>query len=69
MKIVTIEQKEIDSFEDIEVRDNLEVYLDRGEKCELKIEADDNLHDIIKIDVTAKTLRIHTSKRLTTTKN
>ena len=69
MKIVTIEQKEIDSFEDIEVRDNLEVYLDRGEKCELKIEADDNLHDIIKIDVTAKTLRIHSSKRLTTTKN
>ena len=69
MKIVTIEQNEIDSFEDIEVRDNLEVYLDRGEKCELKIEADDNLHDIIKIDVTAKTLQIHTSKRLTTTKN
>ena len=64
-KIVTIEQKEIGSFEEIEISDNLEVYLDRGEKCELKIEADDNLHDIIKIDLTAKTLRINTLKTAT----
>jgi hypothetical protein len=64
-KIVTIEQKEINNFEAIEISDNLEVYLDRGEKCELKIEADDNLHDIISIDLTAKTLRINTSKTAT----
>lgn len=64
-KIVTIEQKEIGSFDAIEISDNLEVYLDRGEKCELKIEADDNLHDIIKIDLTAKTLRINTMKTAT----
>lgn len=64
-KIVTIEQKEIGNFEAIEISDNLEVYLDRGEKCELKIEADDNLHDIITIDLTAKTLRINTSKTAT----
>ena len=64
-KIVTIEQKEIGNFEAIEISDNLEVYLDRGEKCELKIEADDNLHDIISIDLTAKTLRINTSKTAT----
>nr|MBP7470548.1 DUF2807 domain-containing protein [Flavobacterium sp.] len=50
-KTVTIEQKEIGSFNSLEVSDNIEVYLDRGEKCELKIEADDNLHDIIKIDL------------------
>ena len=67
--MVTIEQNEIDSFENSEVRDNLEVYLDRGEKCELKIEADDNLHDIIKIDVTAKTYEYILQKRLTTTIN
>jgi hypothetical protein len=67
-KIVTIEQKEIGNFEAIEISDNLEVYLDRGEKCELKIEADDNLHDIITIDLTAKTLRINTSKTATTYK-
>ena len=62
-KIVTIEQKEIGNFETIEISDNLEVYLDRGEKCELKIEADDNLQDIITIDLSAKTLRINTSKK------
>ena len=61
-KTVTIEQKEIGDFNALEVSDNIEVYLDRGEKCELKIEADDNLHDIIKIDLTANTLRINTTK-------
>jgi len=61
-KTVTIEQKEIGDFDSLEVGDNIEVYLDRGEKSELKIEADDNLHSIINIDLNAKTLRINTSK-------
>jgi hypothetical protein len=61
-KIVTIEQKEIGNFEALEVSDNLEVYLDKGEKSELKIEADDNLHNIIDVDLSSKTLRINTSK-------
>jgi hypothetical protein len=64
-KIVTIEQKDIGDFDAIEVNDNVEVYLDRGEKCELKIEADDNLHDIITYDLSAKTLRINTTKAAT----
>ena len=62
-KIVTIEQKEIGGFDSLEVGDNIEVYLDRGEKSELKIEADDNLHDIINIDLSSNTLRINTSKK------
>lgn len=61
-KIVTIEQREIGNFEAIEISDNLEVYLDKGEKCNLKIEADDNLHDIVRVDLTANTLRIYSSK-------
>jgi hypothetical protein len=64
-KTVTVEQKEIGHFNSLEVSDNIEVYLDRGEKCELKIEADDNLHDIIIIDLTAHTLRVNTSKTAT----
>jgi hypothetical protein len=64
-KTVTIEQKEIGDFNALEVNDNIEVYLDRGEKCELKIEADDNLHHIITLDLSAKTLRINTSKTAT----
>jgi hypothetical protein len=64
-KIVTIENKEIGDFESLEVGDNIEVYLDRGEKSELKIEADDNLQSIIKIDLSSKTLRLNTTKSAT----
>lgn len=64
-KIVTIEQREIGNFESIEISDNLEVYLVKGEKCELKIEADDNLHDIVSVNLAANTLRIYSSKTAT----
>ena len=33
-KIVTIEQKEIGNFETIEISDNIEVYLEKGEKSD-----------------------------------
>jgi hypothetical protein len=64
-KIVTIENKEIGDFDSLEVSDNIEVYLDRGEKSELKIEADDNLQSIIKIDLSSNTLRLNTTKSAT----
>lgn len=61
-KIVTLEPKEISSFNQIEIEDNLEVFLERGEKNEIKIEADDNLHEIIKFDLRDNILRLYTSK-------
>ena len=61
-KIVTLEPKEISSFNEIEIEDNLEVFLERGEKNEIKIEADDNLHEIIEFDLRDNILRIYTSK-------
>ncbi|MEN2402885.1 DUF2807 domain-containing protein [Flavobacterium sp. MC2016-06] len=64
-KVVTTSVKEVGSFDAIEVDDNLEVYLERGEKNEIKIEADDNLHDIIGMDLRDKTLRLYTSKEST----
>ena len=64
-KIVTTSIKEVGSFDAIEVDDNLEVYLEQGEKNEIKIEADDNLHDIIGIDLREKTLRLYTNKEST----
>ncbi|MCD0472065.1 GIN domain-containing protein [Flavobacterium sp. JAS] len=64
-KIVTTSVKEVGEFDGIEVDDNLEVYLERGEKNEIKIEADDNLHDIIGMDSREKVLRIYTSKEST----
>ncbi len=61
-KTILIENKEIGNFESIEISDNIEVHLDKGEKCKLKIEADENLHNFINIDLTDKILRISTSK-------
>lgn len=64
-KIVTTSVKEVGSFDGLEVDDNLEVYLERGEKNEIKIEADDNLHEIIAMDLRDRTLRLYTSKEST----
>lgn len=64
-KVVTTSIKEVGSFDAIEVDDNLEVYLEQGEKNEIKIEADDNLHDIIGMDLREKTLRLYTNKEST----
>lgn len=64
-KIVTTSLKEVGDFDAIEAEDNLEIYLERGEKNEIKIEADDNLHDIVGLDLREKVLRLYTSKEST----
>ena len=61
-KKVTTEKREIVPFTTLEIEDNFEVFLEMGEKPELKIEADDNLHDIINVDIRDQTLRIYTRK-------
>ena len=67
-KIVKTVQKEIQVFENLEVEDNLEVYLIKGETQSLEIEADDNLQDIIEADLNGTTLRLYTSKEITVAK-
>lgn len=64
-KNVTIEKKAIANFDNLEIEDNLEVYLEKGEINEIRIEADDNLHEIIGMDLRDKTLRLYTSKEST----
>ncbi|WP_310595554.1 GIN domain-containing protein [Flavobacterium sp.] len=61
-KVVTTSQKEIKSFNALEIGDNLEINLEKGDKNEIKIEADDNLHDIINLEVQDEILMISTSK-------
>lgn len=61
-KIVTHTINEIESFENIEVEDNLEVYLVKGYKPSVEIEADDNLHDAINFSVAGNTLRVFSLK-------
>jgi hypothetical protein len=65
---VTTAVKEIADFDNIEVEDNLDVFLQHGDKAELEIEADDNTHDAIVISSTGGTLRVSTSKEITSTK-
>ncbi|MFD2909526.1 GIN domain-containing protein [Flavobacterium ardleyense] len=57
-KIVTVAVKEINTFENIEVNDNFEVFLVKSDSHSLEIEADDNLHDIINFEVSGNTLRV-----------
>jgi hypothetical protein len=61
-KIVVEKPKEIGEFTALEIEDNLTIFLEKGSKNEIKIEADDNLHENISFDLKEKTLRIYTSK-------
>ena len=61
-KTVTIAPREIGSFENLEVEDNIEIFLVKGDVNALEIEADENLHEIIASDLNGGTLRLTTSK-------
>lgn len=63
-KIVVEKPKEIGDFTALEIEDNLTVFLEKGTKNEIKIDADENLHDNISFDIKEKTLRIYTSKEI-----
>ena len=63
-KVVTSSIKQVKPFTMIEVEDNIEIYLEKGEKSEIKIEADDNLHEVISLKVENNILLISTSKEV-----
>lgn len=64
-KIVTVAIKEIANFETIEVGDNFEIFLVKGDKPSIEIEADDNLHEIINYEVSGNALKINALKEPT----
>ena len=61
-KIVTIEQKKTESFDALEVNDDIEISLIRGEKNGVEIEADDNLHEALGLRMDGNTLVISMAK-------
>lgn len=61
-KIVTVSIKSLEGFQNIDIQDNLEVYLVKADSASLEIEADDNLHEIINYNIIGKTLRINALK-------
>jgi hypothetical protein len=67
-KIVTVEQKKVDSFDAIEVHDDLEVYLIKGDTNGVELEADDNLQDALALTWNGSTLIISAAKEITSFK-
>lgn len=67
-KILKTEQHEIEAFQEIEIEDNLEVYLVKGDKNALEIETDDNLLSAIDYKTYGKTLRLNTNKEISSFK-
>jgi len=63
-KVVTSSIQQVKPFTMIEVEDNLEISVEKGDKNEIKIEADDNLHDAISLKVENNILIISTSKEI-----
>lgn len=67
-KIVTVVQKEVSEFETLEVDDNLEIFLIKGDKSSIEIEADDNVQEFVEFNSKAKTLHLFTSRQISGTK-
>ncbi|MES2410413.1 MAG: DUF2807 domain-containing protein [Bacteroidota bacterium] len=67
-KIVKLEQKQVGDFESLEVEDNLEIFLIKGNDCSIEIEADDNLIEFVEYKLTGKNLRISTSRDISSYK-
>ncbi|WP_294825161.1 DUF2807 domain-containing protein, partial [uncultured Flavobacterium sp.] len=63
-KNVTVTKKEIQAFESLEIEDNIEVFLIKGETQGLEIEADDNVHEAVMAEINGTNLRIYTSKEI-----
>ena len=61
-KIVTVTIKEIETFDAVDIADNLEVFLVKGDQNSVEIEADDNLHDAIIFEIIGTTLKLYSTK-------
>lgn len=65
---VTIKQTYVDDFSSLIINNDFEVKIAFNSKPSVEIEADDNLHEVINIDVTEGKLSLSASKRITSSK-
>ena len=63
-KKVTLETKIIGDFDVIEVTDNLEITIVKGDKCSIEIEADDNIHEALGISLNGTNLSLNMAKNI-----
>ena len=65
---VTVSEREITAFDSIEITNNVEVFLTKGDVASLEIEADDNLHESISVFQTQGMLRIGSTQEVSSFK-
>ena len=63
-KILTVEKVEVAAFTELEVEDNLEVFLVKGDKNSVEVETDENLHTAINHQTYGNSLRLNTNKEI-----
>ena len=61
-KKVTLETKVVGDFDALEVTDNLEITIVKGDKCSIEIEADDNIHEALGITLNGTNLSLNMAK-------
>ena len=61
---VVTDEREIEDFTGLKVTSGIDVIIRQGSDISLELEADDNLHDVIKTEVVDNTLRIYTKKNI-----
>lgn len=61
---VTVEQTEIEPFTAMEIGEEFEVVIVKGPTAMIEIEADDNLHEVIDVDVIGNVLYLQTIKEI-----
>ncbi len=67
-KIITVEKHDVGAFDQLEVEDNIEVFLIKGDKSTIEIETDDNLHVAIDHKLYGSILRLNTNKEISSFK-
>lgn len=67
-KIVTIEKKEVQDFDGLEVQNGLEISLIKGEKNGVELEADDNLQNSIALKMNGNVLIISSVQEISSYK-
>ena len=61
---IVSEERNIGDFDGLKVSSGIDVIIKQGENVSLLLEADENLHEVIKTEVIDNTLKIHTTKNI-----
>lgn len=67
-KIITIQNREVSNFNNIEVSADVDVYLFQGDNNLVSVETDENLQNAIRVQVDDNTLRINFSNKISRSK-